>query len=46
MHNLTTVKSAIAVILTVVILGVIIAMLMAVIIVGVAAMGFSEFGGF
>jgi hypothetical protein len=38
-HNLTTVKSAIAVILPVVILGVIIAMLMAVIIAALVAMG-------
>ncbi len=44
-HNLTTVKSAIAVLLPVVILAVIIAMLMAVIIASIAAMGISGLGG-
>ena len=42
-HNLTTVKSAIAVLLPLVILGVIIVMLMAVIIAGIAAIGFGGF---
>ena len=44
-HNLTTLKSAIAVLLPVLILLVIIAMLMAVIIAAIAAMGISAFGG-
>ena len=45
-HNLTTVKSAIAVLLPLVILAVIIAMLLTVIIATFATMGFSELGGF
>ncbi len=45
-HNLTTVKSAIAVILPLVIFGVIIVMLMAVIIAAIAAIGLGGFGGF
>ena len=45
-HNLTTVKSAIAVLLPLVILLVVIAMLMAVIIATFATMGFSELSGF
>ncbi len=45
-HNLTTVKSAIAVLIPIIILAVIIAMLMAVIIAAIAAMGISGMGGF
>ncbi|MCG7850836.1 MAG: YIP1 family protein [ANME-2 cluster archaeon] len=44
-HNLTTVKSAIAVLLPIVILAVIVMLLMAVIIAAIAAMGLSELGG-
>ena len=45
-HNLTTVKSAIAVLLPLVILAVIIAMLMTVIIAAIAAMGIGGLEGF
>ncbi|MCG7849624.1 MAG: YIP1 family protein [ANME-2 cluster archaeon] len=45
-HNLTTVKSAIAVLLPLIILAVIITLLMAVIIAAIAAMGIGAFGGF
>lgn len=45
-HNLTTVKSAIAVLLPVVILAVIIMLLMAAIIAAIAAMGIGGLGGF
>ena len=45
-HNLTTAKSAIAVLLPLVILGVTIAMLITVIIASIAAIGLGSFGGF
>ncbi|MCL7415739.1 MAG: YIP1 family protein [ANME-2 cluster archaeon] len=44
-HNLTTVKSAIAVLLPLIILGVIVALMMAVIIAAIAALGLTELGG-
>ena len=45
-HNLTTVKSAVAVLLPIIILAVIIAMLMAVIVATVATLGIGGLGGF